>query len=200
MPVRTLATAAARFAAAVFLATFCLSVLNGCAPALFAVGVGAAALVATDRRTTGAQVDDEAIEDKVMLAAGSSWGNTVHLNVTSYNARVLLTGEAPTAAIKDEITRIANTTDRVQSVTNEMVVGPVTDLGPRTRDTYLTSVVKSRFVEAQKFAPNHVKVVTERNVVYLMGIVSREEGNAAAQMAATTSGVTRVVKLFQYTD
>ena len=200
MPPRTPARATARFAAAVFLATFCLSLLNGCAPAIIAVGVGAGALVVTDRRTTGAQVDDEAIENKVTLSAGSSWGNTIHLNVTSYNARVLLTGEAPTTATRDEITRITKTTDRVQSVTNEMVIGPVTDLGPRTNDSYLTSVVKARFVEAGKFAPNHVKVVTERSVVYLMGIVSREEGNAAAQIAATTSGVARVVKLFQYTD
>ena len=199
MHVGTLAPAAARFPVAVILAAFCLSLLNGCVPAIV-VGVGAGALVATDRRTTAAQVDDEAIENKVALSAGSSWGNEVHLNVTSYNARVLLSGEAPTTAIKDEITEITKTTDRVKSVTNEMVVGPVTDLGARTNDSYLTSIVKARFVEAQKFAPNHVKVVTERGVVYLMGVVSREEGDAAAQIAATTSGVARVVKIFQYTD
>jgi osmotically-inducible protein OsmY len=195
MNVRTLAPCLAAI-----LATTGVVLLNGCAPAIVAVGIGAGALVATDRRTTGAQVDDEAIENKVTLAAGNSWGNSVHLNVTSYNARVLLTGEAPTAAIKDEITRVAKTTDRVQTVTNEMVIGPVTDLGARTGDSYLTSIVKARFVEAQKFAPNHVKVVTERSVVYLIGIVTREEGDAAARIAATTSGVARVVKLFQYTS
>jgi osmotically-inducible protein OsmY len=200
MRVRTPAPATARFSAAAFLAAFCVALLNACAPAIVAVGIGAGAMVATDRRTTGAQVDDEAIENKVTLSAGSSWGNTIHLNVTSYNARVLLTGEAPTTATKEEITQITTTTDRVRSVTNEMVVAPVTDLGARTKDSYLTSIVKARFVEAQKFAPNHVKVVTERSVVYLMGIVSREEGDAAAQIAATTSGVARVVKLFQYTD
>jgi osmotically-inducible protein OsmY len=174
--------------------------LTGCVPAVIAVGVGAGAMVATDRRSTGVQVDDETIEDKVTLAAGNKWGNTIHLNVTSYNGIVLLTGEAPTAAIKDEIMRMTTTTDRVKSVANEIVVGAVTDLGARTNDSYLTSVVKARFVEAGKFAPNHVKVITERSIVYLIGIVSREEGNAAAQIAATTSGVARVVKLFQYTN
>jgi osmotically-inducible protein OsmY len=196
---RTRAPAAAAYLAATLFGAAGAALLAGCVPAVI-VGVGAGAMVAADRRTTGAQVDDEAIEFKVNAAANSSWGTEVHLNVTSYNARVLLTGEAPTAAVKDELTRTATTTERVQSVTNEMVVGPVTDLGARTNDTYLTSVVKTRFVESEKFAPNHVKVVTERSVVYLMGIVSREEGNAAAQIAATTSGVARVVKIFQYTD
>jgi osmotically-inducible protein OsmY len=76
----------------------------------------------------------------------------------------------------------------------------VTDLGARTNDSYITSKVKGRFVEANKFAPNHVKVVTERQIVYLMGLVTHAEGDTAAQLAATTSGVTRVVKLFEYID
>jgi osmotically-inducible protein OsmY len=177
------------------------ALLDGCAaPAVIAVGAGAGALVATDRRTTGSMVDDEAIENKIALSAQTTWGTSVHLNVTSYNGNVLLTGEAPTLEIKNEIFRIAKTTERVKSVTDEMSVGPVTELSVRTNDTYLTSAVKSRFVEANKFAATHVKVVTERSVVYLLGIVSRQEGDAAAQIAATTAGVSRVVKLFQYTS
>jgi osmotically-inducible protein OsmY len=174
--------------------------VTGCAPAIVAAGVGATALVATDRRTTGAQVDDQSIELKVTTAAGSSWGDSVHLNVTSYNGQALLTGEAPSTEIKDEITRLATTTEKVKSVSNEMVVGPTADLGARTNDSYLTSMVKTRFLDSDKFSATHVKVVTERSVVYLMGIVSREEGEAAGRIAATTSGVTMVVKLFEYTN
>jgi osmotically-inducible protein OsmY len=77
-------------------------------------------------------------------------------------------------------------------------VGPVTDLGSRSNDTLITSKVKARFVDQNKFQINHVKVVTERGVVYLMGIVTRDEGNAAAQIASTTEGVQRVVKVFEY--
>ena len=171
---------------------------TGCAPIVVAAGVGAGALVVVDRRSTGAQVDDEAIELKVSTTAGNRWDSHVHLNVTSYNGNVLLTGEAPTAAVRDEIERLAKSTDRVRSVTNEMVVGPDVGLGARTNDSYITSKVKARFVEARKFDANRVKVVTERSVVYLMGIVTREEATEAAQVAASTSDVVRVVKVFEY--
>jgi osmotically-inducible protein OsmY len=83
-------------------------------------------------------------------------------------------------------------------VVNEIVVGPATDLGSRSNDSFITSKVKSRFVETNKFQINHVKVVTEHGVVYLMGIVRQEEGTAAAEIARTTSGVQRVVKVFEY--
>ena len=184
-------------AAAILVATAGLSV-TGCAPVVVAAGVGAGALVAVDRRSTGAQVDDEAIELKVTTTAGSRWDSRVHLNVTSYNGNVLLTGEAPTAAVREEIERLAKTTDRVRGITNEIVIGPDVGLGARTNDSYITSKVKARFVEARKFDANRVKVVTERSVVYLMGIVTRAEAAEAAQVAASTSDVVRVVKVFEY--
>ena len=174
--------------------------LTGCAPVVVVAGVGAGYMVATDRRSTGAQVDDESIEIKVAKTASDRWSNVVHLNVTSYNGVVLLTGEAPTLEVQDEITELARTTDRVRTVQNDMVIGPASGMSARTNDSYITSKVKARFVEARKFAPNHVKVVTERSVVYLVGIVTREEGDAAAQMAAVTSGVAKVVKVFEYTN
>lgn len=174
--------------------------VTGCAPLVVAAGVGAGTLVAVDRRSAGAQVDDEAIELRVTTAAGSRWGSEVHLNVTSYNGSVLLTGETPTAAVRDEIEKMARENAHTRSVNNEIVIGPDTGLGARSKDSYITSKVKARFVEARKFAPNHVKVVTERSAVYLMGIVSRDEGAAAAQIAASTSDVARVVKLFEYTN
>ena len=175
-----------------------IPLLDGCAPAVIAVGVGYGAVVANDQRSTGAQLDDQTIEFKVSTAAGSRWGNEVHLNVTSYNGIVLLTGEAPSTVVQDEITKIAKTTDRVRTVQNEMVIGPVTDLSARTDDTYITSKVKTRLFDDERFKALYIKVVTERSVVYLMGIVPRQEAEQAAQVAATTSGVARVVKVFEY--
>jgi osmotically-inducible protein OsmY len=175
-----------------------IPLLDGCAPAVVAVGVGYGAVVANDQRSTGAQLDDESIEIKVTTEAGGRWGNEVHLNVTSYNGIVLLTGEAPSTTVQDEITKIAKSTDRVRIVQNEMVIGPVTDLSARTNDTYITSKVKTRLLGDEKLKALYIKVVTERSVVYLMGIVPRPEADQAAQIAATTAGVARVVKVFEY--
>ncbi|HXT04650.1 MAG TPA: BON domain-containing protein [Casimicrobiaceae bacterium] len=172
--------------------------LSGCVPLLVAGAVGGTALVATDRRSVGAQADDEAIELKIGNNIGTGYGDRVHVNVTSYNGIVLLTGEVPTPELVTTITQIARTTAKVRTVHNELTVGPVSSVGSRTNDSYITSKVKARFVEANKFAPNHVKVVTERQVVYLMGLVRHDEADTAAQIAATTSGVVRVVKLFEY--
>lgn len=182
------------------LVTALATLLAGCAPILVAGAVGGAALVATDRRSAGAQVDDEAIELKLSNNVGTGFGDRVHVNVTSYNGVVLLSGEVPTPDLVPPIEQMARTTPKVRRVVDELAVIPVTDLGARTNDTYITSKVKARFVEANKFAPNHVKVVTERQIVYLMGLVTHAEADTAAQLAATTSGVNRVVKLFEYID
>lgn len=173
-------------------------VLAGCVPAVVAVGAGGAAMVATDRRTTGTQVDDEGIELKVVNQATAQFGERIHLNVTSYNGVVLLTGEVPDSGVWASVGNIAKNTPKVRVVHNEVVVAPNSELGQRTNDSYITSKVKARFVEANKFPPNAVKVVTERGVVYLMGIVSRAEGTAAGEIASGTEGVARVVKVFEY--
>jgi osmotically-inducible protein OsmY len=176
------------------------SVLQGCAPAIVA-GAAGVTMMAVDPRSAGAQVDDSAIEFKVESEAGTRWGNDIHLNVTSYNGYVLLTGEAPSTEVKSEIVRIARGSSAgVRNVYDEMVIGPVTDLGARSNDSYITSKVKARMLDNDAVKTIYVKVVTERSVVYLMGIVSRQEGDAAAQVAATTEGVARVVKLFEYTN
>jgi osmotically-inducible protein OsmY len=172
--------------------------LSGCVPLVVGAAVGGTALVATDRRSVGAQADDEAIELKISNIRNSRWGDTVHVNVTSYNGVVLLCGEAPEQGIKDTLAEITRTTDRVRRVHNEVVIGPDTPLTERTNDTYITSKVKARFVEQTAFSATHVKVVTERSVVYLMGLVRKDEGDAAGRVASTTSGVVRVVKLFEY--
>ena len=176
------------------------ALLAGCAPVIVAGAVGGAALVATDRRSAGAQVDDSSIELKIANNIGAGFGDRVHVNVTSYNGVVLLSGEVPTQDTMNSIVEIARTTPKVRSVHNELLIGQASNLESRTNDSYITAKVKSRFVEANKFSATHVKVVTERQIVYLMGLVTHAEADAASQIAATTTGVTRVVKLFQYID
>jgi osmotically-inducible protein OsmY len=200
MSARTLSGAAATLLAASLLGAVAATLLAGCAPAVIAVGVGATAMLAVDRRTTGAQVDDQSIELKILTEAGTSWGSDIHLNVTSFNGNVLLSGEVPTPEIRNEILQLAKRTEKVRNVHDELVVGAVADLGARSNDTYLTSAVKTRLIESEVVGAIYIKVVTERRVVYLMGIVSRTEGDTAARIAATTSGVGRVVKLFEYTS
>jgi len=174
------------------------TLLNGCIP-LAITGVAASAQIATDRRTTGAQLDDEFIEDKAIAQIADRLKSDIHVNVTSYNGIALLTGEVPTEATRNDVAQVVRSMPKVRIVQNELVVGPTSSFSARTNDTVTTSKVKSRFVEAyNKFQINHVKVVTERNVVYLMGIVKRDEGDAAAEIARTTSGVERVVKVFEY--
>jgi osmotically-inducible protein OsmY len=175
-----------------------VALLNGCVPLVIVGGVAATAAVATDRRTTGTQVDDEVIEDKVSFNVRERFKGDFHVNVTSYNGIVLLTGEVPAEAARADIAQVVLATPKVRSIQNELTIGPVTDLGSRSNDSLITSKVKARFVEANKFQINHVKVVTERGVVYLMGVVRRGEGDAASDIASTTSGVQRVVKVFEY--
>ena len=172
----------------------------GCVPVMIAGAAGGAAMVATDRRTAGAQVDDESIELKIVTRANELYGDRIHLNVTSFNGVVLLTGEAPDQGAWASLGNLAKGTEKVRVVHNELVVAPPSELGSRSNDAFITSKVKARMLEAAKFPPNAVKVVTERGVVYLMGIVSRAEGQAAGEVAATTEGVQRVVKVFEYTS
>jgi osmotically-inducible protein OsmY len=171
--------------------------LGGCVAA--AVGGAAAGgyLVGEDRRAANVLAEDEGIE----LRASSSISEkfpAAHINSTSYNRLVLLTGEAPSAQAKTEIERIVRGLPNVRGTFDEIAVGPATALSSRTNDSYITSKVKARFVDAQKFNPVHIKVVTENSVVYLMGIVKQQEADAATEIARTTSGVRRVVRVFEY--
>ena len=171
-------------------------VLQGCFPVV-ATGVGAGMLMADDRRTAGIYIEDENIEWKV-YARVRELGTGAHVNATSFNRKVLLTGEAPTekdrASIEDAIKTIPN----VREVVDELQVAGSSSLASRGNDSLITSNVKARMVNNGKFAPNHVKVVTEAGVVYLMGLVTQAEGEAAVEIARTTSGVNRVVKVFEY--
>jgi osmotically-inducible protein OsmY len=174
--------------------------LSGCFP-LVAAGAAGVALVATDRRSAGMQLDDATIESRIAGEMGTRFGDKAHVSATSFNGIVLLTGEVPDAAAKEAASAYARGVERVRGVQNELVVAPPSGITDRTNDAYLTSAVKTRFLEASgKFSATHVKVVTERGVVYLMGLVRRDEGDAAAAIAASTRGVTRVVKVFEYID
>ena len=130
----------------------------------------------------------------------SRFGNQVHVNITSYNRHVLLSGEATSDAVKRGVEDEVSTVPGIKRVFNEMAVGPQAGVIAVSNDTRLTTIVKTRFLEANRFQANHVKVITEANVVFLMGIVKRAEADAATQLASTTSGVSRVVRLFEYLD
>lgn len=171
--------------------------LQGCLP-LAVTAAGSATVVATDPRSAGAQVDDEIIEDKVLVMIHQRFKGPFHVNVTSYDGIVLLTGEVPADGAKSEVGDMVSALPKVRSVQNELVIAAPTEIGSRSNDLLITSKVKIRFVEANKFQITHVKVVTERGVVYLLGLVRHAEGNAAADIASTTSGVQRVVKVFEY--
>ncbi len=173
--------------------------LQACIP-LAVGGIVAAGLVAEDRRSVGTQADDQSIEIKALNRIAEAYKGKHHINVTSYNKQLLLTGEAPTEQDKAGMEAVVRGIDGVTQVQNEIVVMPNTPLGSRTNDSLITSKVKTRFASTGRgaFYPNHVKVVTENGVVYLMGIVTKEEGTAAADIAASTGDVLRVVKVFEY--
>ncbi len=172
--------------------------MQGCIP-VAAVGVGAfAASSANDRRTSGVQIDDEGIELRASNRVSERWGDKVHVNFTSYNRSVLLTGEVPDEATKAAIAQVVGGITNVRGVSNELAVGTPTAFSSRTNDSYITSKVKARFVDANTFNAFHVKVVTENSVVYLLGIVTEGEAKAATDVARTTGGVRKVVRLFEF--
>ena len=174
-----------------------LPVLQGCAPLAVGAAAGGARVMAGDRRTTGIYIEDENIEWKA-LARIREVVPAAHVNATSYNRKVLLTGEAPSDAEKKKVEDAVRAVPSVVDVTNEVQVAGASSLASRGSDSLITSNVKVRMVNNGKFSPNHVKVITEGGTVYLMGLVSQAEGDAAAEVARTTSGVTRVVKVFEY--
>ncbi|MBZ0104356.1 MAG: BON domain-containing protein [Sulfuricella denitrificans] len=173
--------------------------LQGCFPVV-ATGVGAGALMAGDRRTSGIYIEDQGIELKGASRIEDKYKDGVHVNVTSFNRHVLLTGEAPSDEVRQGASQVVMGVPNVVDVTNEMAIGNVAPYSSRSNDTYITSKVKGRMIDANRFAPYHVKVVTENGVVYLMGMVTRREADDAAEIARTTSDVRKVVKVFEYID
>ena len=173
-----------------------LPLLQGCFP-LAVTGVAAGAAMIGDRRTTGIYIEDENIEWKA-LARIREMSKGSHVNATSFNRKVLITGEVPTEEEKRRVEDAVRRIENVRDVANEIQVAGNASLASRGNDALVTSNVKARMVNNARFSPQHVKVVTEQGVVYLLGLVTPAEGDAAVEVARTTSGVSRVVKVFEY--
>ncbi len=173
-----------------------LSGLSGCAP-LIVSGAVMTGVVVTDRRTAGTQLEDEAIELKVSSAVRQDLGDRVHLNVTSYNRQVLLSGEAATAADRERAEKLAQSQENVKAVVNDLAVMGPSSLTQRTKDTVTTSQIKAALIDAKDLQSNSIKVVTERGIVYLMGRLTQREAKRATDIARSVGGVTKVVRVFE---
>jgi osmotically-inducible protein OsmY len=171
--------------------------LQGCIE-MAVVGAGTAALSFADRRTTGVQVDDEGIELRATNRVSERFGDKVHVNIISYNRSVLVTGEVPDASAKAEIEKLIQGVPGVRGVTNDLQVAGGASFTSRASDATITGKVKARLFDSGKLNPIHVKVITEASVVYLLGIVTEAEANVAVEVARTTGGVRKVVKVFEY--
>ena len=177
------------------------ALIQACAPVIVAGGA-TAAVVATDRRTVGAFVDDENIEIKArkLLTDDRNLGDDIHVNITSVNGNVLLSGEALTAEMRDQVVDHVRSVQGIRRVVNEINVAEPTAFATRVNDGWITTKVKSKLLNTENIQASHIKVVTENSVVYLMGLVKQEEGNIAAEATRTVGSIKRVVKLFEYTD
>jgi osmotically-inducible protein OsmY len=179
----------------------CLSpLLQSCIPLLIGAGVGAGVVVADDRRTSATVLEDQTIEVKARNRISEKYGDRTNASVTSYNRFILLTGQAPTEEIKKDVAVLVLEVPGVRNIQNEIVVGGASSMTSRASDTLLTSRVKGRLSQNKDVGASHVKVVSESGAVFLMGLVTRVEADAAALTASTTSGAQRVVKVFEYLD
>ena len=170
--------------------------LSACAPLLIGGAIWGGTMVVSDRRTSGTQIDDQAVELKSVRRIADVIGDRGHVNVTSYNRLVLLSGEVPTEADKAAVEQAVARIDNVRSIVNELTLAAPSSLAARSNDTLMTSKVKASMVDAKDVQANAYKVVTERGVVYLMGRVTEREANRAADIARGVSGVQKVVKVF----
>ncbi len=175
---------------------------QGCAPIIIGGAVATRVIVATDPRTTGTMIDDKGIQLKAIntINEDETLSGQVHINVTSYNGVVLLSGETPTAEMRAHAERLVTEIEKVRRVYNEITVAAPSSGLTRSSDTLITTKVKSRMLAEQNFNPSDVKVVTENGTVYLLGLVSRQEAAVATEISRSVSGVQRVVRLFEYTD
>jgi len=171
--------------------------LQGCVLAV-AGAAGGGALLATDRRTIGTQTEDREIQVKAYSQIANQLGDTTHVDVTVFNRRALLTGEVPSEAAKQSAEQITRGVGNVESIINELAVAPKTSFSDRANDSYLVARVKTALIAEKGISANDFKVVAERGNIYLMGLVTEQEGNLGAAVAANVPGVMSVVKVFQY--
>jgi osmotically-inducible protein OsmY len=184
-----------------FVVLSALGLLQGCVAPVVAAGVGAGVMVSTsDRRSAGAMVEDDTIESKSQKRIDDKYKDGAHVSVTSYNRFALITGSVASENMKMDIERIVGSIPNVKGIANEVQVGNAAGIGARSGDSLITSETKMRFVRSNAFKADHVKVVTESGVVYLMGLVTRAEADASSEIASTTKGVQKVVRVFEYID
>lgn len=179
-------------------AALIVATLGGCAPIILG-GAATGALVATDRRSVGAQTEDREIQVKAEAnIANTLTDDAVHVNVTVFNRRVLLTGEVPDDKSKQRAVDIVKQISNVRGIVDEIAIGPKSSFGSRSNDAWITSKVKANLINTKEISANVFKVVTERGDVYLLGLVSEEEGRIAANVASRIDGVQKVIKLYEY--
>ena len=178
-----------------------LTLLNACA-AVVVGGAATGASAAHDRRTTGTFIEDEAIELKSLKAISDEkdLSSQIHINVTSFNTIVLVSGETPTEDLRRRVIEIIRNIPKVSHVHDELTIAGPSSLMSRSGDTLITTKVKTKLIAEKNLDGTHVKVVTENGVVYLMGLLNREDADKATEIARQTGGVQKVVKLFQYSS
>lgn len=175
--------------------------LQACAPVVVG-GAAAGASVAYDRRSAGAVIDDQGIEFKASFALFNNKEiyDQSHINVTSYNGVLLVTGETPSESLKQQVTAEMKKIPKVRKIHNELAIAAPSALPSRSTDAWITSKVKTKMTTDKSTNSFHVKVVTERGIVYLLGLLSHAEAEQAVNVVRNTAGVQRVVKIFEYTD
>ena len=179
-----------------------LLLLQGCAPVAVTGATTAVSTVVADRRTTGTIIEDEAIENKSRLALWDrkELNKRVHVNITSYNTSVLVSGEAPTEEDRQAVIDLVKSVEKVTRVFDELTIAAPSSLLSRSADGVVTAKIKTKLIAEQDLSTLHIKVVTENGVTFLMGLVTREEGEIATEIARRTGGVQKVVKLFEYRE
>ena len=179
-----------------------LFVLQGCAPIAVTGATTAVTTLASDRRTTGTFIEDEAIEIKSRLALSNQkdLNKRVHINFTSYNTSVLVSGEAPTEADRQAVIDLVNNVEKVTRVHDEIAIAAPSSLISRSADSVVTAKIKAKIIAEKNLSSLHIKVVNENGVTFLMGLVSTQEGDVATEIARRTGGVQKVVKLFEYRE
>ncbi len=188
--------ATTRLCATVLCAAALGGALSACAPVVLG-GAAAGALVATDRRTSGAQLEDEGIELRANGRINEAFGDRVHVNITSYNRQVLLTGEVPNDQDRQRVEQIVSRVENVRSIVNELGIMGNSSLTQRSSDTLVTGKVKASLVDAKDIFANAYKVVTERGTVYLMGRVTQREADRATAITRSVGGVQKVVRVLE---
>jgi osmotically-inducible protein OsmY len=173
------------------------SALAGCVPLVVGGAAVGGAMMYTDRRSSGAQIDDETIQLRAASRLSEAFGDRAHINVASYNRQVLLTGEVPNETMRQQAEQIAARVDNVRNVVNEIAVASASSLTQRSNDTLITGKIRASIVDASDLQASAFRVVTERGNVYLMGRVTAREADRATSIARQIGGVQRVVRIFE---